>query len=83
MFDQDLASKIRESFDIHLAFSTSALAAPLFATASTDRSILNSFYVDGKLLVVAEIEVHENSKLIGRDVRTLRRSVDDVDACRP
>ncbi len=73
MFDQDLASKIRDAFDIELAFSTSALAAPLFATASSDRSIINSFYIEGKLLVVAEIDIPAGSKLIGRDVRTLRR----------
>lgn len=72
MFDQELASKIRDAFDIELAFSTSALAAPLFATSSSDASIINSFYIDDKLLVVAGIEVSEKSKLIGRDVRTLR-----------
>ena len=43
LFDQELASKIRDSFDIHLAFSTSELAAPVFATSSSDRSIINSF----------------------------------------
>jgi voltage-gated potassium channel len=72
MFDQELALKIREAFDIQNAFSTSALAAPVFATSSSDRSIINSFYIDDKLLVVAEIGVAEKSKLIGRDVRTLR-----------
>lgn len=72
MFDQELASKIREAFDIQLAFSTSALAAPLFATSSSDSSIINSFYIDDKLLVMAEISVLPKSKLIGRDVRTLR-----------
>ncbi|QDU46394.1 potassium transporter peripheral membrane component [Symmachiella dynata] len=76
MFDQDLASKIREAFGIDLVFSTSAVAAPLFATASTDRSITNSFYVDGKLLVVAEVDVADNSTLVGRDIRTLRRKHD-------
>ena len=76
MFDQELASKIRETFDMQIAFSTSALAAPLFATASTDPSITNSFYVDGKLLVVAEIDIANGSSLVGRDVRTLRRNHD-------
>ena len=42
MFDQEMATKVRDAFDIHLAFSTSTLAAPLFATSSSDSSIVNS-----------------------------------------
>ncbi len=68
MFDQELASKIRDAFDIHLAFSTSAQAAPLFATCSSDRSIENSFYVGDRLLVVADLVVNGDSKLIGQKI---------------
>ncbi len=71
MFDQELASKIRESFELDLAFSTSELAAPLFATASSDRSIVNSFYVGDQLLVVAEIAIRDNAKLAGSRIRDL------------
>ena len=39
MFDQELAAKVRDAFDIHLCFSTSAIAAPLFATSSADGTI--------------------------------------------
>lgn len=66
MFDQELASKVKESFGIPLSFSTSALAAPLFATSSMDKSIVNSFYVGDKLQVVADLTVHGDSQLIGR-----------------
>lgn len=68
MYDQELAQKIRESFDIHLAFSTSAVAAPLFATSSADRSIINSFYVGEQLLVVARLMVNPDSKLLGKRI---------------
>ena len=71
MFDQELASKIHESFDIHQALSTSAMAAPLFATASSDRSIVSSFYVGDDLLVVANLTVRPGSKLIGRTLGEL------------
>ena len=71
MFDQELASKIEESFDIHLAFSTSSLAAPLFATCSSDRSIENAFYVDDTLLVVAHLTINPESTLIGKKIRDL------------
>ena len=69
MFDQELASKIRDSFDIHLALSTAALSAPLFATSSSDRSIVSSFYVDGQLLVAADLVVNPGSKLAGQEIR--------------
>lgn len=71
MFDQELASKIRDAFDIHSAFSTAAQAAPLFATSSSDRSINHSFYVGDRLLVVAELIVNPDSKLIGRKIQEI------------
>jgi Trk K+ transport system NAD-binding subunit len=68
MFDQELAAKIRDAFDIKLAFSTASLAAPLFATSSSDRSIENSFYVGNKLMVVATLVVNADSDLIGKKI---------------
>ena len=74
MFDQELAAKVREAFEIHLCFSTSAIAAPLFATSSSDRTIVSAFRVGDKLLVVAEIEITPQSKLVGQSVRHLRHA---------
>jgi len=73
VFDQELAAKLRDSFDIRLAFSTSELAAPLLATSSSDRSIVNSFYVGEQLLAVAEFVVRADSELIGMAIRDLGR----------
>jgi Trk K+ transport system NAD-binding subunit len=74
MYDQELAEKIRDTMNIHLAFSTAMLSAPLFATASLDAAVINSFYVDGRLLVVARITAAAGTKLcsmaIGELVRT-------------
>lgn len=75
MFDQELAGKIKESFGVAVAFSTAELSAPLFATASADPSILNAFYVDGKLLVVAHVEVKEGSALCGKSIRELAKDL--------
>ena len=72
LFDQEMASKVREAFDIDVSFSTAAQAAPLFATSSSDRSIENSFYVDDKLLVVAHLVVNQDSDLIGKTIRDIR-----------
>lgn len=71
MFDQELASKIRDAFEIELAFSTAALAAPLFATSSSDRSIMNSFYIGDQLYVVAELTISSDSELAGKKIRDL------------
>jgi len=71
MFDQELAAKLRESLDMELTFSTSELAAPLFATSSSDRSIANSFYVDDQVLVIAKLEVNPDSQLIGCELREI------------
>ncbi len=68
MFDQELASKIRQAFNIDLAFSTSAQAAPLFATSSSDHSIINSFYVGEQLQVMARLEIVVGSQLIGKRI---------------
>ncbi len=71
MFDQELASKLRESLGMELTFSTSELAAPLFATASSDRTIINSFYVQDQLLSVAVLEVEAHSELVDKQIREL------------
>jgi Trk K+ transport system NAD-binding subunit len=72
MFDPELAVKVRESFDISAAFSASALAAPLFAVSSSDRSILNSFYVGTRLVVVARLDVRADGGLVGLAADGLR-----------
>lgn len=73
MYDQELAEKIYDSMDIHLAFSTAELAAPLFAAASTDRTVINAFYVGERLLVVARLFVNAGSELAGTTVGALSK----------
>jgi voltage-gated potassium channel len=63
LFDQRLASKIVASFDIELAFSASALAAPAFAAAAVDPSVKDTFYVAEMLYVHSSFWVPENSTL--------------------
>jgi Trk K+ transport system NAD-binding subunit len=71
MFDQELAAKLRESLDMELTFSTSELAAPVFATSSSDRSIANSFTINGEVIVIANLVVNPDSKLINRALREI------------
>ncbi|GIK16689.1 MAG: hypothetical protein BroJett003_16530 [Planctomycetota bacterium] len=71
LFDQNLANKIRDGFNIHVAFSTAAMAAPSFAAAATDPSIKTSFMVDGQLVVVSRIQVQAGAELANRSIADL------------
>lgn len=68
MFDQDLARRVESGFGIHTAFSTSALAAPVFAAAAMRLDVKHSFYVGKTLLNVSEVKIQPNSKLVGMNV---------------
>jgi len=68
LFDQGLASKIVNSFDIEAAFSASALAAPAFAAAAVDPSVQDSFYVGDVLFVHSTFWVPPGSPLTHESV---------------
>jgi voltage-gated potassium channel len=76
MFDAQLTEKVRRGFDIHTAFSTSALAAPVFAAAATRAQIDQSFYVDDVLMNVARATVQAGSALEGRTVAQVEEELD-------
>ena len=73
MFDQNLANKIRGGFAIETAFSTSALAAPAFAMAAVDPSIIGSFYVGEDLMLNLEITVRDGSRLNGMTTEEMEK----------
>ena len=72
LFDQSLAKKVSQGFDIQTAFSSSALSAPAFATAAVDRSVKGSFYVGDKAHVYAKFPIPKSSTLDGETVRNIR-----------
>jgi len=76
MFDVHLAEKVRSGFGIHTAFSTSALAAPVFAAAATRAQIDHSFYVDDILMNVARTTVQPGSALEGCTVADVEKELD-------
>jgi Trk K+ transport system NAD-binding subunit len=76
MFDARLAEKVRRGFGIHTAFSTSALAAPVFAAAATRAKIKQSFYVDDVLMNVARARVQKGSALEGHTVGWAEEALD-------
>jgi voltage-gated potassium channel len=68
MFDPDLARRVEKGFGIHTAFSTSALAAPIFAAAAMRVNVKHSFYVGEQLLNLSEILILPDSPLVGLTV---------------
>jgi Trk K+ transport system NAD-binding subunit len=63
MFDHDLAKKIEKGFDIHFAFSTSAVSAPIFAAAAMRENVKHSFYVGENLLHLSQVTIENESQL--------------------
>ena len=76
MFDAQLAEKVQRGFGIHTAFSTSALAAPVFAAAATRAQIDYSFYVDNVLMNVARTTIRPGSALEGHTIAQTERELD-------
>ena len=71
MFDQTMADKVREGFNIRTAMSQAALSAPTFAMAAMDASIANTFAVDDELIVMQRWVIRPDSPLHGRSVADL------------
>ncbi len=65
LFDQSLARKLAATMDFGGAFSMSHLAAPAFAMAAVDPSIVSSFYVKDQLMLNLELVIVAGSKLDG------------------
>jgi len=76
MFDPDLARRVEKGFGIHTAFSTSALAAPIFAAASMRFDIKSSFYVGDTLLNISEFVVQDGSLIEGWTIAKLEQELD-------
>ncbi|MCZ6834702.1 MAG: NAD-binding protein [Planctomycetota bacterium] len=68
MFDQQVADKVGEGFDIHLAMSQSALSAPSFATAAVAPGIINSYAVGNRLMAIQRWLVREAGPLVGLSI---------------
>jgi voltage-gated potassium channel len=71
MFDSDLARRIESGFGIQTAISTSALTAPIFASAAMGLNVRHSFYVGEELLHLCEFAIQPGAALAGWDVSRL------------
>ncbi len=76
MFDPDLAQRVEKGFGIHTALSTSALAAPVFASSAMRvNNVKYSFYLGHELLNLSEFIISANSRLIGWSLAQLTQQV--------
>jgi voltage-gated potassium channel len=74
LFDQQLASKIRDAFHVDHAFSSSALAAATVAAMTYDCRVVSAFNLCGVPHVGAEIEVQAGSALAGQTVGEIEQA---------
>jgi Trk K+ transport system NAD-binding subunit len=68
MFDQNMADKTRIGFNIDLAMSQAALAAPTFATSAVAPAIVGSFIVGSNLIVMQRWLVRRGGPLDGLSI---------------
>jgi Trk K+ transport system NAD-binding subunit len=67
-FDQGMAQKLGKAFAVDSTFSTSALAAPLFAAAALDDHVLGAYRLGEAVMASIQIDVPAGSALLGRSV---------------
>lgn len=72
-YDQKIAAKLKDAFDIDFAFSSSALAAAAVAATSMPCRVVAAYDVAGKPHVTAEIQIAPGSALAGRTLADLER----------
>ncbi|HTL69806.1 MAG TPA: NAD-binding protein [Candidatus Eisenbacteria bacterium] len=72
LFDQLLAERLEEVFDVRRALSTSSLAAPAFTAAALGEHIIGSFHAGRQPYVIARLVIDE--KILGK-AETVRELV--------
>lgn len=65
MFDQNMADKIGNAFDIHVCMSQSAISAPSFALSAIDANLTDGFVLEDQLIVMRETTIGEGDPLAG------------------
>jgi voltage-gated potassium channel len=71
MFDQNMADKISNGFNIQMAASAAALSAPTFATSAISPSVIGSFVVGKQLVVMQRWLVRRDGPFVGKSIATL------------
>jgi Trk K+ transport system NAD-binding subunit len=85
MFDQNMADKVGDGFNIQMAMSQSAISAPTFATCAVAPATVNSVIVGDELVAMQRWLVRRDDPLAGRTVGDMMRTygITVVEHCRP
>jgi len=73
MFDENIATKLRDAFHLDVAFSSAAVAAPLVAASVLELEILGTFTLDGREIFTAKLVAADSCSLIGTTLTELRQ----------
>jgi Trk K+ transport system NAD-binding subunit len=76
LFNDQLAAQMQDSFNISIVYSSSALAAPAFASAVYSRHIKDSFIIDGERFCIVHCPVTSSSLLRSRTHQEIERDYD-------
>jgi len=68
MFDQNIADKMADGFNIHLAMSQSALSAPTFAVSAVAPSVVSSVIVGDRLVVMQRYLIRADGPMQGQTI---------------
>lgn len=68
MFDPNLAEKVKDGFNISAVYSTSALSAPFFVAAATQRSIEQTLSAGETMVSVARFTARAGTPAAGKTV---------------
>lgn len=75
-FDQTMAQKLGKAFAVDSTFSTSALAAPLFAAAALDEQVLGAYRLGETVMASVQIDVVTGSPLVGKSLLDAEQHLD-------
>lgn len=73
MFDQNVADKVRDGFNIHLAMSESSISAPTFATCALAPATINSMVIGDQVVAMQRWLVRAGDPLDGKTVGEIMR----------
>ena len=73
MFDDDLARRVQQTVGNIVSRSISYMAAPAFAAALLEHSVLRTISVGRHVLLIADVRVEEGAALVGQRLADLER----------
>ena len=73
MFDDDLARRVQQTVGNIVSRSISYMAAPAFAAALLEHSVLRTISVGRHVLLIADVRVEDGAGLVGQQLADLER----------